>query len=210
MCNHFNVWFVSTKNCAEEILIDFQELVGKHTGENQAEAVWDTMKLYGLQGRVCSYLHFMNRVPHWCNCRSLQINCDNASDNDTMTEGVKARSLTHNVEFDAQEGHMRCMLDTEHLSAIEVSLPTKHMVSCLCKHNNNYLRTLATSSNMIRRSRSITKIQLRLLWTKALMLMLLDRMMRKKRNKTPLKCYWVFCQQSKRSGIFSWKCAILY
>ena len=126
-----------------------------------------------------------------------------------MSEGVEARSLTHNVEFDAQEGCMCCMPHTVHLSALEVSLPTEHMVSCLCKYNNSYLRALE-SSNVIRRSRSITKIQLRLLWTKALMTMLLDRMTRKMRKKTPFKCYWVFCQQLKRSGIFLWKCTILY
>ena len=118
-----------------------------------------------------------------------------------MTESVEGWSLAHSVVFDAQEGRMRCMPHTVHLSALEVSLPTKHMVSHLCKHNNSYLRELA-SSNVIRRSRSITKIQLWLLWTKALMTMLLDRMTKKKRKKTPLKCYWVFCQQSKRSGFF--------
>lgn len=33
---------------AEELLIDFQELIGQHLGENMAEAVWATMELYGL------------------------------------------------------------------------------------------------------------------------------------------------------------------
>jgi len=28
----------------EELLIDFHELVGKHSGENMAEAVWETLK----------------------------------------------------------------------------------------------------------------------------------------------------------------------
>ena len=36
----------------EELLIDFRELVGKHSGENLAEAVWETMGQYGLRGRV--------------------------------------------------------------------------------------------------------------------------------------------------------------
>jgi hypothetical protein len=36
----------------EELLIDFQELIGSHSGENMAEAVWATLKLYGLTGRV--------------------------------------------------------------------------------------------------------------------------------------------------------------
>lgn len=35
-----------------ELLIDFQELIGAHSGENLAEVVWGTLELYGLKGRV--------------------------------------------------------------------------------------------------------------------------------------------------------------
>jgi hypothetical protein len=35
------------------MLIDFRELVGEHSGENMAEAVWQTLELYGLLGQVC-------------------------------------------------------------------------------------------------------------------------------------------------------------
>jgi NADPH-dependent glutamate synthase beta subunit-like oxidoreductase len=35
------------------MLIDFRELVGEHSGENMAEAVWQTLETYGLLGRVC-------------------------------------------------------------------------------------------------------------------------------------------------------------
>jgi hypothetical protein len=37
---------------AEELLIDFRELVGQHSGENLASALYDTITLYGLEGRV--------------------------------------------------------------------------------------------------------------------------------------------------------------
>lgn len=37
----------------EELLIDFRELIGAHTGENMADAVYETLNLYGLKGRVC-------------------------------------------------------------------------------------------------------------------------------------------------------------
>jgi hypothetical protein len=37
---------------AEELLIDFQELIGQHSGENMAEVVWATMELYGLIGKA--------------------------------------------------------------------------------------------------------------------------------------------------------------
>jgi hypothetical protein len=37
---------------SEELLIDFRELIGEHSGENMGHAVYDTMKKYGLQGKV--------------------------------------------------------------------------------------------------------------------------------------------------------------
>lgn len=36
----------------EELLIDFCELIGTHSGANMAEAVWSTIVLYGLEGWV--------------------------------------------------------------------------------------------------------------------------------------------------------------
>ena len=35
-------------NALEELLIDFQELIGEHSGENMAKTVWETLKQYGL------------------------------------------------------------------------------------------------------------------------------------------------------------------
>lgn len=37
---------------SEELLIDFREIIGEHSGENMASEVWKTMELYGLVGRV--------------------------------------------------------------------------------------------------------------------------------------------------------------
>jgi hypothetical protein len=36
----------------EELLIDFRELLGEHSGENMAEAVWETLVMYGIEGKV--------------------------------------------------------------------------------------------------------------------------------------------------------------
>jgi len=44
-------------NAPEELLIDFRELIGEHSGENMAEAVWETLKQYGLIGRVSSLIY---------------------------------------------------------------------------------------------------------------------------------------------------------
>ncbi len=37
---------------AEELIIDFQEVIGDHSGENIAEVVWGTLILYGIQNKV--------------------------------------------------------------------------------------------------------------------------------------------------------------
>jgi hypothetical protein len=44
--------FTHLPTITEELLIDFRELIGEHSGENMAEAVWATMELYGLVGKV--------------------------------------------------------------------------------------------------------------------------------------------------------------
>ncbi|KAJ6576311.1 hypothetical protein B0H10DRAFT_1664937, partial [Mycena sp. CBHHK59/15] len=50
----------------EECLIDFRELVGQHSGENMAAAVWETVEKFGLIGRITAFV------------------MDNATNNDTM------------------------------------------------------------------------------------------------------------------------------
>ena len=40
----------------EELLIDFRELIGEHSGENLAEAVYDTLQLYDIKDKVRSSL----------------------------------------------------------------------------------------------------------------------------------------------------------
>jgi hypothetical protein len=38
---------------SEELLIDFKEIQGEHSGENLSALVWETMDLYGLKEKVC-------------------------------------------------------------------------------------------------------------------------------------------------------------
>jgi hypothetical protein len=45
----------------EELLIDFRELIGEHSGENMAEAVWETLKRYGLENRVYFLPYFIEK-----------------------------------------------------------------------------------------------------------------------------------------------------
>ncbi|KAJ6506010.1 hypothetical protein DFH09DRAFT_806312, partial [Mycena vulgaris] len=40
--------YVTNDGRLEEMLIDFREILGEHSGENMAAAVWETLKKYGL------------------------------------------------------------------------------------------------------------------------------------------------------------------
>jgi len=44
---------VALENLSEELLLDFQELIGEHFGEKMAEAVWNTLKTCNLTAKVC-------------------------------------------------------------------------------------------------------------------------------------------------------------
>ena len=44
------IWLILS---LEELLIDFQELLGEHSGENMAAVVWSTLEKYGIQNKVC-------------------------------------------------------------------------------------------------------------------------------------------------------------
>lgn len=36
----------------EELLIDFRELIGEHSGDNMAAVVWSTLELYKIENKV--------------------------------------------------------------------------------------------------------------------------------------------------------------
>ena len=44
------IWLILS---LEELLINFQELLGEHSGENMAPVVWSTLEKYGIQNKVC-------------------------------------------------------------------------------------------------------------------------------------------------------------
>ena len=73
----------------EELLIDFQELIGPHSGENMVEAVWATM---GLLER-CGYLVVEICINNLSFFQVITIVMDNASNNNTLLE-----SLQHQCE----------------------------------------------------------------------------------------------------------------
>ncbi|KAJ6612042.1 hypothetical protein B0H10DRAFT_1808268, partial [Mycena sp. CBHHK59/15] len=90
----------------EEMLIDFRELVGEHSGENMAEAVWTTLKIYGIESGYVSLL--------------MAFTMDN---NDTLMVGIEARCDRAGISwFDAKAARIRCMPHTTHLAALKVGL----------------------------------------------------------------------------------------
>jgi hypothetical protein len=44
----------SSYQTAEEVLIDFHELHGAHSGDNMADALWATLEKYGIERKVRS------------------------------------------------------------------------------------------------------------------------------------------------------------
>lgn len=86
----------------EELLIDFRELHGEHSGENIAEAVWETLVTYGIEGRILAFM------------------LDNASNNDTFVDGIERRCKKAGVSFKASWARLRCMPHTIHLAAIKL------------------------------------------------------------------------------------------
>ena len=45
---------------------------------------------------------------------------DNASNNDTMVEGIQSRAAKEGIHFDALWARLRCMPHTIHLAALKV------------------------------------------------------------------------------------------
>ncbi|KAF8064936.1 hypothetical protein FPV67DRAFT_1419488, partial [Lyophyllum atratum] len=70
--------------------------------ENMAEAVWETPKRYGIEDRILAFM------------------LDNASNNDTLVDGVQSRAAKEGIYFDAAWARLRCMPHTIHLAAIKL------------------------------------------------------------------------------------------
>jgi hypothetical protein len=110
--------YIQYLRLAEELLIDFRELIGEHSGENMAKAVWQTLELYGLLGRVCLlYPIIVFLLTH---LQVIAIVMDNASNNNTLMMVLESRCQQQGISFSAQDARMRCMPHTIHLAAIKV------------------------------------------------------------------------------------------
>ncbi|KAJ7062527.1 hypothetical protein C8F01DRAFT_923515, partial [Mycena amicta] len=82
----------------EELLIDFQEIVGEHSGENMAEVVWSTIERYGLEDKIFTFA------------------MDNATNNDTLVDAIETKCSVRGIYFDVSAARIRCLPHTIHLA----------------------------------------------------------------------------------------------
>ncbi|KAK6981440.1 hypothetical protein R3P38DRAFT_2578502, partial [Favolaschia claudopus] len=94
--------YVTNEGKLEELLIDFVELIGEHSGENMAEVIWESLERYGLIGRVMAFM------------------MDNASNNDTLVAAFERRCTEAGIRFSATDSRLRCMPHTIHLAVLQV------------------------------------------------------------------------------------------
>ncbi|KAG6892875.1 hypothetical protein C0992_012116 [Termitomyces sp. T32_za158] len=87
---------------AEELLIDFCELLGEHSGENMADVVWETLVRFGIQDRIMAFV------------------MDNATNNDTLVKGIVNRAAVVGISLNASWIRLRCLPHTIHLAAIKL------------------------------------------------------------------------------------------
>jgi hypothetical protein len=102
---------------ADELLIDFRELIGKHSGENMAETAWATMEQYNLVGRVCC-----NACRIWIELtvyRSLPLSWTMRATTMLMALLEKCCNEQH-VPFSATNARMQCLPHTVHLAVIKL------------------------------------------------------------------------------------------
>jgi hypothetical protein len=83
-----------------------------------ADAIWKTVELYGLEGKVCASLHTLYITTCWKTSRF----CDgSALNNNTMVQHSQQKCKDRGIEFDTEEARIRCMPHIVHLAAIKVA-----------------------------------------------------------------------------------------
>ena len=110
--------YITKAGQLEELLIDFCEMDGAHTGANMAEATWDTLTRFGLENWVSevkiSCMYFM------LTAQIMAFMTDNASNNNTLVEGVVELAKNQGIHLNATQIRLRCMPHTVHLMALKV------------------------------------------------------------------------------------------
>jgi hypothetical protein len=103
----------------EEVLIEFKEIIGEHSGENLANIVWKTMQDYGLVGKVNAALPLHQRL--LTALQVIAVMCDNATNNNKMMLFLARMSRAAGFPMSPDSARMRCLPHILHLSALKVS-----------------------------------------------------------------------------------------
>ncbi|KAG1718428.1 hypothetical protein EDB19DRAFT_1984241, partial [Suillus lakei] len=69
---------------------------------NLAEAVWNTLELYGLKNRI------------------MAVVCDNASNNDTLLQTLGEKCADEGIDFSDKHSRIRCLPHIVHLAAMQL------------------------------------------------------------------------------------------
>jgi hypothetical protein len=110
------------ENVIEELLINFCQLEGEHSGANMAEATWDMLTHFGIENWVG---HKMPRHQAMLNMFLLQIMAfmtDNASNNDTLIDGIVELAKQQGISLNGDWIWLHCMPHTVHLAALKVNI----------------------------------------------------------------------------------------
>ncbi|KAN0131304.1 Ribonuclease H-like domain containing protein [Lactarius tabidus] len=94
--------YVNKVGQLEELLINFRELEGEHSGANMAEAVWETLVCFGIENQIMAFM------------------LDNASNNDTLVDEIVKRAKEQGIYMNASWVRLRCMPHTVHLAALKL------------------------------------------------------------------------------------------
>ncbi|KAF9493850.1 hypothetical protein BDN71DRAFT_1348279, partial [Pleurotus eryngii] len=97
---------------------------------NMANAVWSTMKIYGLVGRV------------------IAIVMDNASNNNTLMEVLETHHRNEGYDsFSTKHAHLHCIPHTIHLAALKllegIGAITKTESTCAAGQGGDYQTTVS-------------------------------------------------------------------
>jgi hypothetical protein len=87
-----------------------------------AEATWDTLTRFGIENRVG---HKMPRHQAVLNMFLLQIMAfmtDNASNNDTLIDGIVELAKQQGISLNGDWIRLRCMPHTVHLAGLKVNI----------------------------------------------------------------------------------------
>jgi len=109
------------KYTIEELLIDFHELEGEHSGANMAQVTWDTLTSFGIENWVCCHL-LKHQVKLSIFLQVMVLMTDNVSNNNTLVDGIVAHAKNKGISMNGNWVHLCYMPHTVYLVALKVNV----------------------------------------------------------------------------------------